>query len=694
MSLLKYTAGFAVVLSLTACGGGGGNAGTPSGSTAVPTGSGIAVAAKAPVLTLAMVDASGTSTNSISSSGFTLLKATLNDPSGNPLANQVVSVSGDTSKVIFPEGETALTNASGVATVKLARKDLVSTGAGSLTATYSYKVGSIDKYPDGSLLPSVDSVVARYIGYQLSATNITLSNMDAGASTLAAYGTRQVSVQANIDGVVSSKTPVQVSFSATCGQVSPSTASTNSSGLALVTYTATDVTGTALSTQGCSGKTVEISATTVGSGVLTKSLSILAAPATNLSFVSVTPTRIFLANSGGVTQAVAEFKLVNAREEPLLGQNVQLTLKTLNGGVPKASFGTVGNISAITVTTNSDGKVSVPVFSGTVPTSVIVNAALVSNPLVQTDSAVLSIASGRPAQGQVSLSLDKFAIRGFDFDGGEASVTMSLADRQGNPVPDGTAVNFVTEGGVMIPPVCTTGSVPGNSQCTVKIRTQNPRPTNGLVSILAYTSGEEDFVDANFNNVYDCGETFTDLGYAYRDDTATLNGVINTFVTGEFSVPRSPSSSTCGTGATPTPQVGDGVWGAADVRKQAVLVFSTDDFTIGSATWTSAANAQWGGATVTTQLAVSIADLNGNSAPTGSAIDVLVTDNSAKLPSDGGTPALIGSCKLTGQSHTAIPNSLVPLPLSVYLKECVTGDQVKITVTTAAGAKSLNFTVP
>lgn len=133
---------------------------------------------------------------------------------------------------------------------------------------------------------------------------------------------------------------------------------------------------------------------------------------------------------------------------------------------------------------------------------------------------------------------------------------MSLADRQGNPVPDGTAVNFVTEGGVMIPPTCVTGAVPGDSQCTVNIRSQNPRPTDGLVSILAYSAGEEDFVDANFNNLFDCGESFTDLVTAYRDDTTTTmllskpsnTGVPNGFVTGEFSVPRSASISTCKTG--------------------------------------------------------------------------------------------------------------------------------------------------
>ena len=658
-----------------------------------------------PLLKGSLVDAAGAATNSIGASGYTVLNVTLRDPSGNPIPDQVVNVSSDASQVIFPEGSAGQTNSSGVATVKLARASLVATEAGSLTVTFSYKVGSITRYPNGSAPPTADKVISTYIGYQLSAANITLTNLQAGEPTLAAYGTRQVSVQANINGVPVSATPVQVNFTATCGRVSPPTASTNSSGTVLVSYTATDAAGITSSSLGCSGKTVEISASTIGSAVVSKSLNIQAAPATNLSFVSVSPSMIFLANSGGATQAIAEFKLVNARGEALLGQDVTLTLKNQVAGTVKAFIGSVGNIAAVTVTTDANGKVSVPVFSGTVPTSVIVNAALVANPLVQTDSAILTIASGRAVQERVSLSIKDLAIEGFNIDGVSTNVTMSLADRQGNPVPDGTAVNFVTEAGVMIPPVCYTGGVknpvtgvysaPGNSQCSITIRSQNPRPANGLVSILAYAAGEEDFVDANFNNAYDCGEAWTDLGNAHRDDAVISNGVINAFVTGQFSVARSASSSSCATGAAPTPQAGDGVWGSADVRRQAVIVFSTNDFTIGGATWTTAVDPQGNNGRVTTQLNLSVSDLNGNSIATGNGIAVAFTDNSLSLPFDGGSPVgFIGNCSATGQSHTSVPNSLAPLPLSVYLRSCVMGDQVRVTVTAPRLTKSLNFTVP
>ena len=617
-----------------------------------------------PVLKAAgLNDSAGAATSSISASGYTTLNVTLTSPKGAPLANQLIVVSGDDTQVKFPEGASGLTNAAGVASIKVARATLNANGAGALTITFSYKVGTIPSYPDGSPPPTADMVISTYVGYQLATANVELVNLDVGAATLDAYGTRQISVQANLNGKPST-TPVLVNFTATCGQISPATGSTNSAGIVTTSYSAVDAPGAAQSTQGCSGKTVEISASTIGAAVVTKSLNIKGAPATNMSFVSATPGRIYLTNSGGITQSSVVFQLVNARGEALLGQDVILTLKTLNGGIPKASFGTVGNITPITLPTDAKGQVSVPVFSGTVPTNVVVNAALKSDVAVQTDSAALTIASGRPAQARVSLSIERFAIEGFNVDGDESKVTMSLADRQGNPVPDGTAVNFVTEGGVMIPPFCTTGTnAPGDSQCTVKIRSQNPRPQAispriGRVSILAYAAGEEDFDDRNFNNVYDAGEAFGDLGTAYRDDNENNLFENNS----EFSVPR--------TGATPSS--GDGVWGAADVRQQQIIVFSTSGAVITP------------GSVNTADVTFTVADLHGNSMPTGSVITVAAIDNTNNTQ----------TCTVVAGGTAVIPNTLDPFLWSASLSKCAFGDSVVIEVKTPKTSTVTSLIVP
>jgi hypothetical protein len=46
---------------------------------------------------------------------------------------------------------------------------------------------------------------------------------------------------------------------------------------------------------------------------------------------------------------------------------------------------------------------------------------------------------------------------------------------------------------------------------------QEYRPPDGRVVVLAYTVGLENYVDANNNNQYDAGETFTDMPDAYVD---------------------------------------------------------------------------------------------------------------------------------------------------------------------------------
>ena len=655
-----------------------------------------------PVLKLDLLDASGSVTTTISSSGNTTLRASLKYEDGTVVSQKRVDVAGDLTKVSFPEGSSGLTN-SGIALVKISRASQSVSGAGTLTASATLSGSDSEGVLDTTVVTgSLDYILGAAVG----ADKLTLVNLDVGSTTLAAYGTRQISVQANV-GALPSPSPVSITFAANCGQVLPAIATTNSVGVAVVSYTATDISGTTPSTRGCSGRNVEISASAVGADLVKKTFTVSAAPATNVAFVvpaDPTKLRIYLEGSGGPTLANLQFQLTDAQGAPIGSQNLLLTLKTTNGGIPKATFGNKGNTAPITLTTDSSGKVTVPVYSGTVPTTVTVNAAVVADPGIQTDSLLLAIASGRPTQSGVSMSLSKASIRGANFDGEEATVTVALSDRQGNPVPDGTAINFVTEGGVMIPPVCTTGGVPGDSRCSVKIRTQEPRGSNGRVSILAYAAGEEDFVDANFNNVYDCGESFTDLGTAFRDNSAMSGGVPSgaSYTAGSFAVPRSSSPSACGTGVTPFPSSGDGVWGVADVRQQAVIVFSTGTAKFSGWSRTkrviSGDIGDWNdGTELTTSISVLISDSLGNSLPTDTSIAAEVIDQTRLNPvkgKDTDVQKTIGTCTLVATSTDLVPFTLDPLLLTINLKDCVVGDQVKLILRGYAGATSrMEYTV-
>jgi len=155
-------------------------------------------------------------------------------------------------------------------------------------------------------------------------------------------------------------------------------------------------------------------------------------------------------------------------------------------------------------------------------------------------SDALTVSPGLPIQKSMSMSVARHNIEGWDYDGETTQVTIMLADQYGNPVSDNTAVNFVTEGGSVgsaARGACTTV----NGACSVDLRSQNFRPANGRVTVLAYVQGVETFTDTNGDGQYSCstwtsgdgttqdtyrplvdnctagGEPFADMGDAFLD---------------------------------------------------------------------------------------------------------------------------------------------------------------------------------
>jgi hypothetical protein len=638
MHYLKFLMGIALAAALTACGGGGGSAGTTLGSG----GSGSATPGT-PTLVVELRDAANAVTNVVSGAGVTA-RATVKDASGVVVAGKLVTFTGDAALVKFsPASGQVLTDASGVATIQVSPASLTAAGAGTLNVATA--VGEV--------------ALTKAFDFQLSASNVALTALDVGSGALAAFGNRAVSVIATINGVAATNTPIQVTFQASCGLVNPATVTTDNAGKASTTYSANNI--------ACSGSNVSISASAPGAVPLQGTIAVQAPQATNVEFVSATPQLIYLSGSGGATQSRLSFRVVDSSGTALQNQSVQLSLITNSGtGV---SLNTVGNTSPVTLTSDASGLVSVAVFSGTVPTSVQVRAVLTANTNILATSSLLTVASGRPVQRAASISVSKFAIEGFNIDGNTSDLTLSLADRQGNPVPDGTQVNFVAEAGVMIPATCVTAG--GQSSCRVAIRSQGSRPANGIVAVMAYVPGEEDFVDSNFNNVYDAGETFTDLGNAYRDDNDS-----GAYDAGEFTVPRA-GATTCAGGTNGRANTCDGVWGTVDVRTQANIVFSTSAGTItGTLTNTVVGTSTLG------SLDVVIADLNGNSMATGSGISVTVTS-----ANNSGCTANLPSA--------VIPNTTSSFRQVISTAKCTNGDRLTVKVTSPSGVvTSRDFTVP
>lgn len=229
--------------------------------------------------------------------------------------------------------------------------------------------------------------------------------------------------------------------------------------------------------------------------------------AASINFSSATPDVLVYQGGEGETQAEVKFLVKDALNQPLVGETVTFSLNTAVGGL------TLQSTQAVT---DSSGIATARVISGTVPTPVRVTAVAGK---YSAQSSQLAISTGLPHQNGFSLSVSSYNPAFYDTDGVSITLTARASDRQGNPVPDGTTVNFVTEGGIgTITSKCnmTAGS------CSVTLLSSGSR--NALVdagrqTVLAYMQGEESFDDKNSNGVFDNGEFVSnyDLPEAFLD---------------------------------------------------------------------------------------------------------------------------------------------------------------------------------
>lgn len=187
----------------------------------------------------------------------------------------------------------------------------------------------------------------------------------------------------------------------------------------------------------------------------------------------------------------------------------------------------------------------------------------------------------------MSLSVERFGLN-WDLDGETTQINVRVATSAGNPVPEGTRVQFSTEGGQIQTSCTLTGAtVDGSalSGCSVSFGSQDRRPSDGLVTILAWLEGEEAYVDVNGNGRYDEGEPFVDAGRIYRDDNG--NGVydegFDELNVGQ-TVAGAPGIGTlaCATSNHPNllavasvPDTCDGVWGRTLIRDSVQLPTSS-----------------------------------------------------------------------------------------------------------------------
>jgi hypothetical protein len=660
---------------LSACGGGGGDPGavpaaSGAGSTGTSPGTTTPVATAETKVSLVMADGSGNAVTSLSGGQSGTLKATVLTPAGKPAAGAIVqfATATDGMLVFTPETGSALTDANGVAVVTVKPASYTTAGAAALTAT-----SVVEGKTGSSSLNIAIGAAPLTVG--------TLAFSPAPTGRLPAFSTLALNIPVTSAGQPATASTGLALTSLCVGDGTATlVAGALSNGVQLATYT----------NNGCvRGRDVITAA--IGNSSQTIGVDVSAANigAVQFSGTSLSGTSIVLKGSGGQGRsesAQVTFRVVDQQGNGLAGVDVDFSATTYTGGL---------TVNPTRATTDASGNVSTMVSSGTIPTPVRVRAAASRNGAsIEGLSDSLTVSTGLPIQKSMSMSAEKFNFEGGGYDGEKIAVTVRMADQYGNPVSDNTAVNFVTEGGAVgssSQGACTTL----NGECSVDLRSQNFRPVNGRVTVLAFAQGIETFVDMNGDGQYSCagftgaagtfrplvdacpsgGEPWTDMGDAFLD--TNLN---NTYEPASGDLPFPYNRTTYSASA-------DGKWGLNYIRSAIEVVFSGSFATLtrqvcsGSTCrdWTAAdgvaANLEdaAGAGCKPQDLYVRIADNNNNPMPEGTTVTVAAA---TKVTASTVQPEQIRSTNIVGgtiHSVTVTPEAT-----------CAAGD-ITLRVTTPKG---------
>ncbi|WP_100643551.1 Ig-like domain-containing protein [Alteromonas facilis] len=447
-------------------------------------------------LSLTMFNQVGDSTLRFKADQQVRLQAMLLSADGAPVENEILTFSVTRGNLAITD---VLTNAQGMAEVVLtAETDNIGAGIATVTIfgddtdslvnTLNYEIQSVD---------AVEQDVVR-IGYfendvffedVLGVTGAS-SEQDIVIGAGATLGLLVGLADADDNPIVGS-TPI--TFSSSCV----------TDGKATIDENVATVNGRASSTyedincaSGAGNDDIITATVLVNNTPLTISRSIELLPESigSIEFVTAEPSSIVLQGTGGQGSAsvsTVTFQVNGELGNPLAQKAVQFELSTTVGGL---------SLSPAEGLTNSQGQVSTRVTAGNVPTAVRVSASTTTadNTVISTQSDILTVNTGLPDQNSFSLSTSNPNPEAASINGQQVTVTAYLADAFNNPVPDGTAVSFTTEGG-QIQPSCTTL----NGSCSVEWTSADPRVDDHRVTVLATAIGHETLYDSNGNNVYD-----------------------------------------------------------------------------------------------------------------------------------------------------------------------------------------------
>jgi len=470
--------------------------------------------------------------------------------------------------------------------------------------------------------------------YTAAATTVTFSSacLAQGLATITASGTSTAGT--------------------TAGSVSTST------GIASATYTA----------KGCSGADVITASATVASQNVSASGTVTVASATigSIKFISATPATVGLKGTGIGSTSTVIFEVDDSSGGPVPGATVTFALNTSVGGL---------SVAPASAVSGANGQVQTVVSAGTVHTTVRVTASIAS-PAVSTQSSILTITTGLPAAAAFTIAVGAPTnytapacpnIESYGIQGIQVPITAQLADRYNNPAPDGTAVAFYADGGVISGSCVTPSSAntPGDGRCVVQWRSNGspatqagppfiapPIKANGRTGILATAIGEESFTDTNGTGFYQMGDPFTSLGEPYLDENENGQYDLNEYFLdfNKNSVRDGPSGVFIGITCNGTSSSSTCTTQTLAIGASLLLIEST-----GSAIITAASVS--GGISTTIPIPFKVSDSHGNPIAAGSTIAITADSSIGTINSVASSFTTGCSTSLGGDTFTTYLNA-------------------------------------
>lgn len=516
----------ATAVALAGCGGGGNDTLAPAidnnnyGGTTNTGGTSTDATLKISPITL--MDVNAKPTNTVNGSGAKA-SVIVTDSAGKAVSGAIVTFSSSAPVKFGTTNGAVLTNANGEASISVQPTGSLDNGAYTLSASVEHQ--------------GTTATTGNY-NFTLQSANVGLNNITVSNASLTSGGSTNITLNTVDTSTNLAINDVPVNFTTSCGSFDNPSVTSSNQGNVTTTYKAIDANGKL-----CEGQQTVTVSTANGSVTKSISLNIAAIQASSIVYTTTTAVALGASTSGSTSTGQVEFT-VYANGIPAANQKVKVTK---NYAPNDFSFGVLGNQAEQVFTSDSNGKVTVTVYPGALPGPVELKATLASDANVTALTKDVSIATGRATQNGMSLSLSKNTLaKGVD--GDTATVTVRLVDRVGNAIPNGTVVSFVAEGG-KITPNCSTV----DGECSVTFSTQNPRPVDDRVSVIAYVEGDKSFTDVNGNNKFDIGEPLTNnIGSLFRDDNENGSHDLGEYV---YIRPISGSPAACGTSSFENPNL-------------------------------------------------------------------------------------------------------------------------------------------